>query len=463
MKLPRFTAQTPPPRTSGITRATDIGALTQTGEGAKFRSIQAVGGALRGLAGMLFRVQQDRQAIDTRLQHDQSASQIEEHITKMNQSLADSVVRTPKERDATHDAVMVKFDEYYQQRLKWMDNPESREALKSTWLLNRPRYVKQLYSTLNKQLDKHHLGLGRTIADSYIQSGMVDKAINHYRFLESHNLLSASQAEQLIREAPEKAEKYLRQQIIALAHEQAKIMPYKEAVSYLNDLKGVTSAERNDLIARRKRQNEIETAVTEPKVYWEALRNVTIDPDGTTEEYLASRVGKGLTTDDYKEFMGIKKSNETVSSSTFWKREAWDYIEKQILDVASMTGILYGSGEQLALAAQAHMAFEKAIQDAVEEKKPLKGRELLKLAHEIMLPFRKQVKPLLPGGKLPETLGPAPEDKTNLLRRSEEGTLIIDSMTKPKSAEEFLIVYKAIPDKEARRRYYEKWANEVYK
>lgn len=149
--------------------------------------------------------------------------------------------------------------------------------------------------------------------------------------------------------------------------------------------------------------------------------------------------------------------------NAFWNRQAHEYMEKQIMEVATMTGILHGSGEQLALSAKALLAYDKAKKDAAAEKKPLKGKELLILAHEVMLPFRKRVKPMLPGERLPETLGPGPEDKTPLLRRSEEGKLVIDSMTKPKSVEEFLTVYKAIPDREARRRYYEKWADKVYK
>lgn len=96
---------------------------------------------------------------------------------------------------------------------------------------------------------------------------------------------------------------------------------------------------------------------------------------------------------------------EHDTKNAFWNREAQDYMEKQIMDVASLTGILYGSGEQLALSAKALMAYDEAKKAAIEEGKPLKGRELLELAHQIMLPFRKQVKPLMSGEKLPETLG----------------------------------------------------------
>lgn len=248
-------------------------------------------------------------------------------------------------------------------------------------------------------------------------------------------------------------------------------MPIDDALNLINQIPrtAITETERNGLIRQRERQEEIATATTEPKVYWDTLRKVTIDPDGTTEEYMASLVGKGLTTDDYKEFMGIKESNETVSSNTFWKSEAWNYIERQILEVSTLTGILHGSGEQFALSAQAHIAFEKALGDAVKEKKPIKGSAILELAHEIMLPFRKRIKPLMPGEKLPETLDGrkvSPEYKPPLIPPTKPKTTIenvVDTYPKPKTVEEFENTFRHISDKTQRKLYYDKWADEVYK
>ncbi len=63
MKLPRYTATTPPPRESGVARAQDIGALTRTG-GQEFKAIAQAGEAIQKTAGLGFRAYMDRQALD---------------------------------------------------------------------------------------------------------------------------------------------------------------------------------------------------------------------------------------------------------------------------------------------------------------------------------------------------------------------------------------------------------------
>ena len=98
-----------------------------------------------------------------------------------------------------------------------------------------------------------------------------------------------------------------KQDMLNKLHIAAKVMPFKKAVSYLNDIEGLTSAERNDLIARRKRQNEIETATTNRQVRWDVLRQVTKDPQSITDDYLEGLVKpNSLTWDDAEEFKGIR-------------------------------------------------------------------------------------------------------------------------------------------------------------
>lgn len=104
---------------------------------------------------------------------------------------------------------------------------------------------------------------------------------------------------------------FQRQDTLDKLHETAKAMPYKSAIGFLNDIKGLESAERNDLIARRKRQNEIETATTNRQVRWDVLREVTSNPQGITDDYLESLVKpNSLTWDDAEEF---KKMRDNAS------------------------------------------------------------------------------------------------------------------------------------------------------
>ena len=246
--------------------------------------------------------------------------------------------------------------------------------------------------------------------------------------------------------------------------------------------------------------------LTDPQIVTDALRAGYIDdtdakylrdaimnpdpPKNTNEALIATRYaikGQGEGTHEIEDVLKIliKYSQqldpdtgkafikeifgEHDTKNAFWNRQAHEYMDKQIMEVATLTGILYGSGEQLALSAQALMAYEEAKKSAITKDKPLNGRELLELAHEVMLPFREQAKPLIEGEELPEELipkGTPPPISTEsrpAIRYTKEGKAIINSMVQPKSVSEFLDVYKLIPDKEARKRYYEKWADEVYK
>lgn len=182
-------------------------------------------------------------------------------------------------------------------------------------------------------------------------------------------------------------------------------------------------------------------------------------------QQLSPADGKGF----IKEIFG-----EHDTKNAFWNRQAQEYMEKQIMEVASLTGILYGSGEQLALSAQALISYDEAKKAATAEGKPLNGRELLELAHQVMLPFRSKVKPLMKGEKIPYTLGgrkvgagtkkPRETEKIKLEPKTEEEkNAVIDSYPEPKNEQEFKNTFNHISDKEQRKRYYDKWVDIVYK
>jgi hypothetical protein len=122
------------------------------------------------------------------------------------------------------------------------------------------------------------------------------------------------------------------------------------------------------------------------------LRQGLIDKEEAYSTLMA-RSGLLTNTDGRSYIQEIAKTEEDVSST--WDRRAFDYIETQILNVSSLTGIKFGSAEQEALSAQAIIKYSEAKRQAAAEGKPLQGEELLALAHKVMLPFRQQIKPLL--------------------------------------------------------------------
>jgi hypothetical protein len=74
----------------------------------------------------------------------------------------------------------------------------------------------------------------------------------------------------------EQIAEYQKQDALVKLHEAAKAMPYTEAITYLNDVEGIDKADRNDLIKRRERQNDIETAVTNEPIRSE-LHTMALD------------------------------------------------------------------------------------------------------------------------------------------------------------------------------------------
>lgn len=158
---------------------------------------------------------------------------------------------------------------------------------------------------LAKQRDFGRVSAFQSVIN-FEQAGDFDGAVSAINHARNVGFMSAEEA--FIRKQKVQANiaNYQKQALLNSVHEAAKTMPYTNAISYLNDLKGITSAERNDLIRRRERQNEIETATTNPKVRWDTLRKLQKDPRTVTDDYLEGLVGKGLTWDDAEEFKKIR-------------------------------------------------------------------------------------------------------------------------------------------------------------
>lgn len=85
---------------------------------------------------------------------------------------------------------------------------------------------------------------------------------------------------------------------------------WQTVLSFLNqpkNTKGVSPDEVDRLVENANTQYRIQTAVTDKPTYWDMLRKITKNPDEVTEDEIADKVGKGLTTNDYEKFMKIKE------------------------------------------------------------------------------------------------------------------------------------------------------------
>ena len=117
MKLPRVTATTPPPRETGLVRAQDIGALTNIGD-AEFRAIQQLGGALKGTAGMMFKIQQQKQKISDDTQTDRISQNMKIWVGAQEEALKTTRIETPKDQEEYLARLTKGFDEMVGLELK---------------------------------------------------------------------------------------------------------------------------------------------------------------------------------------------------------------------------------------------------------------------------------------------------------------------------------------------------------
>lgn len=223
-------------------------------------------------------------------------------------------------------------------------------------------------------------------------------------------------------------------------HQQAKQMPYNQAIGMLNDVQGLTSAERNDLIRRRERQNEIETATQDSGVYWDTLRKLTNDPDSMTEPQIADLVKpNSLTTDDYKEFMGIKENAASPLKTPraqlyfnsldklFDERET-DAEERLNYDIANEKLMQFFKDNPKVTAKQAAEFYDELINPEVEG---IFGKAF---SFWLQSPF-------------------------GILGRKALGIEKEGELSEPKTLEEFNVTVGGIEDEEKAKAYYEKWKN----
>ena len=161
--------------------------------------------------------------------------------------------------------------------------------------------------------------------------------------------------------------------------QKAKKMPINQANEFINDAANLTGAQRNDLIVRRKRQEEIATATTNRKVRWDTLREVTKNPQTVTDEWLESLVKpNSLTWDDAEEFKKIRDDKaeplKTPRAQLYFnsldelfdKRET-DADERMKWDIANEKLVQYFKENPNATAKQAAEFYDDLISPEIEE------------------------------------------------------------------------------------------------
>jgi hypothetical protein len=208
--FPRFTASTIP-RGSGLARAGDISTLTATSDYEFLRSLDDLGQSL-GVAGdFVFKVHQNRKAIDADLQYKKAKADVYEFSEKYIQLMEDTPVISDDQRRELHKNYMRELNIINRQRNKEIDNKDALTARESDWPIEQLSYSKDMYSYLTVKLHKHQKESVLSIGESLIKDGRIDEAKKHFNYHVKRGLISQANVDKFIaeRETYYKAKKIL--------------------------------------------------------------------------------------------------------------------------------------------------------------------------------------------------------------------------------------------------------------
>jgi len=129
-KLPRYTATTPPPRESGMARATDIGALTQSSRSAELRGLSQIGQAIGGIGETIYKIDQQKKEIDRQTQFDTATKEGKEFMFQLEKDLPDMTFDSLDQVDAYSKDVTQAFNKFMDSRIATAKDEKLRSALK---------------------------------------------------------------------------------------------------------------------------------------------------------------------------------------------------------------------------------------------------------------------------------------------------------------------------------------------
>lgn len=185
-----------------MARVSDIGSLVQTGAGAKWRGIEAVGGAIGQVGSALFQARQHRRNVDARLQHADATSGTAGFVNNILRSLDKAVVKSDDQRELILNGIMDDIDRFRENKRKELDNDDALGLEEISYAADREGYKTAVYRALSGQLQKHQWEFGSAIGESLVKAGRLNEAIDHYNFLAKEGIITASRADMLKKQAP---------------------------------------------------------------------------------------------------------------------------------------------------------------------------------------------------------------------------------------------------------------------
>lgn len=290
--------------------------IADTGAGIEARGLGALGQGFGNLGWSGFRIQQDQQRLID-FEADSRASAL---MTTTNDQINTELLGTPNTKEegqpSAYEQVAARiYDENITKFFEETQMSKRRQGIIQAKLdAGKARAVSSaLFASAKKTANTAWVALQIETIDAYaaMDSERIREAKEKFDEMSVIRFGDSAEAKKVAGAEWDKwiaaGQKQGSQARIDIVYEAAKVMPYAEAITYINDFKGITESERNAIITRRKRQNEIETATTNRKVRWDTLRKLNEDPQSVTDEYLEGLVKPdSLTWDDAEEFKKIR-------------------------------------------------------------------------------------------------------------------------------------------------------------
>lgn len=295
MRLPEVTAQTPPPRDSGLARATDIGALTRTGAGVQWQAATRAGRALQRGAALGWAAYQKRRAVDDDIESGEASTRTEETALRLkdaaNQFDVTMDMPDPGDRDYLKtlksfstdkreelvSSYLKDFDADVGQIVQGFSRPEIR-ARYEKWSKNRRLILEyELKGLFGAKLQNYQLSKLDDFRIAAGENGNLELADSYADLMDKHELITPTKASQLKRNNKEIVKQAESDQVVGLVWPAVADMPYGEAIETIAQMEGITETDRSRLNVRRgnlERARQIQLAQEQEKERGEVFDDI---------------------------------------------------------------------------------------------------------------------------------------------------------------------------------------------
>lgn len=289
MKLPNFTATTPPPKEpyvqeTGLVRATDIGALTQTGEQAKWGAVGQIGGGLKDVASFGLGIHQAKQEsirrqkaalekrrkLDDAIQFGNATQRISEIYSNKIYELenTDFKMDMPEPNSPDYDKVLVanstaKRQKWLKESLAEIDERvkdvstsfstvETQEKFKTWYNGSMAQFVDSVRRTTGDKLDSFQRAELNKLWQDAAKNGNVETANDYIETMDKYELIT-----------PEKAAGY-KQSALKLSEEQGirEFINFAATTLVQEDIKVASDEINNSKVFTEKEKQPLRNLLT---------------------------------------------------------------------------------------------------------------------------------------------------------------------------------------------------------